>query len=148
MNPYSFFILPKGGVVEKRSKRAKHLHDFCTKEKCDIRWRSCMTIRRGRGFPLSFRIVLDLQLTILHNPLTVSNNNIPCMIDRNDSKVLGLCVCPLSSKASCHVSIPFKIPTYVTTTSPSPQTSLQPRCSTDRRIIAPRVAACPSDHCY
>jgi hypothetical protein len=32
MNPYSFFILPKGGVVEKRSKRAKHLHDFCTKE--------------------------------------------------------------------------------------------------------------------
>jgi hypothetical protein len=32
MNPYSFFILPKGGVVEKRSKRAKHLHDFCTRE--------------------------------------------------------------------------------------------------------------------
>jgi hypothetical protein len=32
MNPYSIFILPKGGVVEKRSKRAKHLHDFCRKE--------------------------------------------------------------------------------------------------------------------
>jgi hypothetical protein len=46
MNPYSFFILPKGGVVEKRSKRAKHLYHFCTKEKLIMTFAQNKTLRQ------------------------------------------------------------------------------------------------------
>jgi hypothetical protein len=50
MNLYGFFILLKGGVVEKRWKRAKHLHDFCTKEILGIRnCRTALPTKIGRG---------------------------------------------------------------------------------------------------